>query len=61
MPYALYFLFFRIAPLHHAEKEENTEWMWAVEKAPPQEVVGQMAVVWGAGRPMEKLQLCRLL
>lgn len=34
---------------HHAEKEENTEWMWAVENTPAQEVAEQRAVAGGAG------------
>lgn len=46
---------------HHAEKEENTEWMWAIENTPAQEVAGQMAVAGGAGGPVGKLLLSCLL
>lgn len=33
--------------LPHAEKEQNTKWMWAVENTPSQEAAVQMAVARG--------------
>ncbi|GAA6082884.1 uncharacterized, partial [Tachysurus ichikawai] len=50
-----------VAPPDHAEKEENTECMWAVENAPAQKVAEQMAVAGGAVGSMDKLLPSRLL